>query len=206
MAFPGQTIGPVGVAEADEVVVSIEDTTVVDDVAWVDEVAAGSVEAVELMGSVDVEVGVVDVEIGVVDVEAVVVNVEVGVVDVEVGIVVGVVDVEVGRVDVDDVEVGDGDGLLVSGGWLLDVLDVTVVLLVELGESTSGTVFELVVVGVVVLVATVVVVAVVVVSPSLYSCSLTPAPQYSDLSPGQVKEQSFWLLALMLPAFRSLPQ
>lgn len=199
MAFPGQTIGPVGVAEADEVVVSIEDTTVVDDVAWVDEVAAGSVEAVELMGSVDVEVGVVDVEIGVVDVEAVVV-------DVEVGIVVGVVDVEVGRVDVDDVEVGDGDGLLVSGGWLLDVLDVTVVLLVELGESTSGTVFELVVVGVVVLVATVVVVAVVVVSPSLYSCSLTPAPQYSDLSPGQVKEQSFWLLALMLPAFRSLPQ
>jgi len=41
---------------------------------------------------------------------------------------------------------------------------------------------------------------------SIYSCSLLPAPQYVDLSPGQRKEQSPWLEALTLPACRALPQ
>lgn len=36
--------------------------------------------------------------------------------------------------------------------------------------------------------------------PYLYSSSLTPAPQYSVLSPGQRKLQSSWLSALTLPA------
>lgn len=40
----------------------------------------------------------------------------------------------------------------------------------------------------------------------LYSSKRRPAPQYSDLSPGQIKSQSFWFSALTLPSLNPLPQ
>lgn len=41
---------------------------------------------------------------------------------------------------------------------------------------------------------------------SLYISSLLPAPQYSYSFPGQINEQSAWLVAKTDPVFMMLPQ
>lgn len=45
-----------------------------------------------------------------------------------------------------------------------------------------------------------------VVAESVYISNLLPAPQYSYLLPGQVNEQSAWLVAKTDPVFMVLPQ